>query len=66
MDRVVIISNRVMLPNLEKKESTGGLAVALLEGVAHSTRAGRSTLACSPPRPAHSRLPASVPARLLL
>ena len=33
MDRVVIVSNRVMLPKLEKKESTGGLAVALLEAL---------------------------------
>lgn len=29
MNRIVIVSNRVMLPTLEKKESTGGLAVAL-------------------------------------
>ena len=33
MDRVVIVSNRVMLPNLKKKESTGGLAVALKDAL---------------------------------
>ena len=33
MNRVVIISNRVMLPTLEKKEATGGLAVALLDAL---------------------------------
>ena len=33
MNRVVIISNRVMLPTLEKKEASGGLAVALLDAL---------------------------------
>ena len=33
MNRLVIVSNRVMLPQLKKKESSGGLAVALLEAL---------------------------------
>ena len=33
MNRLVVVSNRVMLPSLKKKESTGGLAVAILDAL---------------------------------
>ena len=33
MSRLVVVSNRVMLPTLAKKESTGGLAVAVLDAL---------------------------------
>ena len=33
MSRLVVVSNRVMLPTLARKESTGGLAVAVLDAL---------------------------------
>lgn len=33
MSRLIVVSNRVMLPSLSKKESAGGLAVAVLEAL---------------------------------
>ncbi len=33
MSRLVVVSNRVMLPSLKKKEATGGLAVAILDAL---------------------------------
>ena len=30
LSRLVVVSNRVMLPDISKKESAGGLAVAVL------------------------------------
>ena len=36
MSRLVVVSNRVMLPTLSKKESAGGLAVAVLDALSRN------------------------------